>query len=136
MGCLTASVPLHRLVATSHPYRYLALEDGCPNGVLVVDLMPFRMLRHRVDSSPHWLFETAIGYGLLSQEGEFLVINDEGRIINHTTGLPRPQAVVARGTKSSDQGRSPTQYLWSVNQGETSRVYTVDLSHLAPDILF
>jgi serine/threonine-protein kinase len=136
MGSLTASVPLHNLVATSRPYRYLALEDGCPTAVLIVDLMPFRMLRHRVDISAHWLFETAIGYGLLSQDGEFLVINDEGRVINHTTGLPRPHAVVSRAAKSSDQGRSPTQYLWSVNDGKTSRIYTVDLSHLAPDILF
>ncbi|WP_017297018.1 serine/threonine-protein kinase [Nodosilinea nodulosa] len=136
MGAISASVPIYNLVPTSQPYRYLALEENCPNAVLVVDLMPFRILRYRVEIAPRWLFETAVGYGLLSQDGEFLLINDEGRVINRMTGLPRPTAVVPRGSARDAQGRSPTQYLWSSNDGDRSRIYTVNLSDLAPDILF
>jgi serine/threonine protein kinase len=132
LGCISASVPLYNLVPTRHRYRYLALEDNCPNAVLILDLRPFRMLRHRVDIAPRWLFETAVGYGLLSQAGDFSMINDEGRRLNRTTGLPQPQAIVPQWTTQGP----PTQYLWSVDQGETSRIYTVGLSDLAPDILF
>ncbi|MBE9159965.1 protein kinase [Nodosilinea sp. LEGE 06152] len=127
LGTISASIPIYNLVATSHPYRYLALEENCPNAVLIVDLMPFRMLRYRVDIAPHWLFETAVGYGLLSQDGEFALINDEGRVMNRMTGLPRPTAIAQR---------TPAQYLWSVNEGDRSRIYTVNLGDLAPDILF
>lgn len=136
MGTISASVPMYNLVATRHPYRYLALEENYPNAVLIVDLMPFRMLRHRVDIVPHWLFETAVGYGLLSRDGEFLLINDEGRVMNRMTGLPRPETVVPRWSPHDDQGRSPTQYLWSKNDGDRSCIYTVNLSDLAPDVLF
>lgn len=131
LGCISTSVPLYSLLPTRRPYRYLALEDNCPNAVLLIDLRPFRMLRHRVDIVPHWLFETAVGYGLLSQAGDFAMINDEGHLLNRMTGLPCPQAMVPQW---STQG-PPTQYLWSTNQGETSRIYTVELSDLAPDIL-
>ena len=127
LGAISAAVPIYNLVATSHPYRYLALEENCPNAVLVVDLMPFRILRYRVDIAPRWLFETAVGYGLLSQEGEFTLVNDEGRTINRMAGLPRPTGVVPR---------TPTQSLWSVNEGDRSRIYTVDLGQLAADLLF
>lgn len=125
LGAIAASVPIHNLVPTSHPYRYLALEENCPNAVIMLDLRPFRVLRHRVDIIPHWLFETAVGYGLLSREGDFLMINDEGRLLNRITGLPHPQAMVPWGT----------QYLWSVNEGKTSRIYTVGLPDLVSDLL-
>ncbi|MGB3200342.1 MAG: serine/threonine-protein kinase [Nodosilinea sp.] len=135
LGSISASVPIYNLVATSHPYRYLALEKNCPNALLIVDLRPFRILRYRVDIVPFWLFETAVGYGLLSQAGEFLLINDEGRVMNRTTGLPRPTAMVPRGAKPGSQERSPTQYLWSRNDGNRSRLYTVTIGDLASDIL-
>lgn len=136
LGSVSASVPLHTLVPTETCYRYLALEENCPNALLIVDLKPFRMLRYRLDIAPQWLFETAVGYGLLSREGGFSLINDEGRIINRTAGLPRPQAMVARHSKASADGLAPTQYLWSVSAEQQSRIYPVDLTHLAPDILF
>ncbi|MFQ4136421.1 serine/threonine-protein kinase [Nodosilinea sp. PGN35] len=135
LGAVTASVPIYNLVPTRTPYRYLALEENCPDAVLIVDLKPFRMLRYRVDIAPHWLFETAVGYGLLSQEGEFWLINEEGRIINRTAGLPRPQAMVPRCSLHSPES-APTQYLWSVGTEAGSRIYPVDLADLAPDILF
>jgi serine/threonine-protein kinase len=127
LGAISASVPIYNLVATSRPYRYLALEKTCPNAVLIVDLMPFRILRYRVNIAPRWLFETVVGYGLLSQDGDFALINDEGRVMNRMTGLPRPTAIVQR---------TPTQNLWSVNEGDRSRIYTVNLGDLASDILF
>lgn len=136
LGAVSASVPICNLVPTRTPYRYLALEENCPNAVLIVDLKPFRMLRYRVDISPRWLFETAVGYGLLSQEGEFLLINDEGRIINRTAGLPRPQAMVPRSSKTGADSSAPIQYLWSVSEATSSRIYPIGLADLAPDILF
>ena len=129
LGAIAASVPIYNLVPTSHAYRYLALEENCPNSVIMLDLRPFKVLRHRVDIIPRWLFETAVGYGLLSQEGDFSMINDEGRLLNRITGLPRPQAMVSWGAGPS------TQYLWSVNEGETSRIYTVGLPDLVSDLL-
>ena len=136
LGAVSASVPIYNLVPTRTPYRYLALEENCTNALLIVDLKPFRMLRYRVDISPHWLFETAVGYGLLSQEGEFLLINDEGRIINRTAGLPRPQAMVPRYSKTSPDESAPIQYLWSVSEAASSRIYPIELADLAPDVLF
>jgi serine/threonine-protein kinase len=132
MGSLTTSVPLYNLVPTHRPYRYLALEEGCPSAVLVLDLLPFRMLRHRVDIAPRWLFETAVGYGLLSAEGEFALINEEGCILNQMTGLPRLQAMTPLQPQPD---ALPSQYLWSVSEGNSSRIYTVNLSNLAPDLL-
>ncbi len=126
LGAFTTAIPLGHLVPTSRPYRYLALEESCPNALIVLDLRPFRMLRHRVDIAPHWLFETAVGYGLLSQQGDFSLINEEGRVLNRMAGLPRPQAMVSR---------SPSQYLWAVGDHTTSEIVAVDLVHLAPDIL-
>ncbi|MGB3312347.1 MAG: serine/threonine-protein kinase [Nodosilinea sp.] len=134
MGAISASVPIYNLVATSRPYRYLALEKNCPNAVLIVDLKPFRILRYRVEIVPYWLFETVVGYGLLSQAGEFLLINDEGCIVNRTTGLPRPAAIVPQGSKPRST-RAPMQYLWGCNDGDRSRIYTVTISDLAADIL-
>ncbi len=136
LGAVAASVPIYNFVPTRTPYRYLALEENCTNALLIVDLKPFRMLRYRVDISPHWLFETAVGYGVLSQEGEFLLINDEGRIINRTAGLPRPQAMVPRYSKTGADSSGPIQYLWSVSEATSSRIYPVNLADLAPDILF
>lgn len=129
LGSIAASIPIYSLVPTSRPYRYLALEENCPNSVIMLDLRPFRMLRHRVDIIPHWLFETAVGYGLLSREGDFSMINDEGRLLNRISGLPRPQAMVPWGVGPQ------TQYLWSVNEGEISRIYTVGLPDLVSDLL-
>ncbi|MBE9136076.1 serine/threonine protein kinase [Nodosilinea sp. LEGE 07088] len=126
LGTISASVPLYSLTPAQRPYRYLALEENCPNAVLIVDLRPFRMLRHRVDITPCWLFETAVGYGLLSPTGEFSLINYDGQIINRIANLPHPQAMVQQ---------SPTRYLWSVNQGTNSRIYTVELTNLATDIV-
>lgn len=136
LGVVAASVPIYHLVPTSTPYRYLALEENCPNALLIIDLRPFRMLRYRVDIAPRWLFETAVGYGLLSQEGEFSLINDEGRIINRTAGLPRPQAIVSRGSTLGPEGLAPTQFVWSVSNDTSSQIYPVALADLAPDILF
>jgi Protein kinase domain len=136
LGTVSASVAICNLVPTRTPYRYLALEENCPNAVLIVDLKPFRMLRYRVDIAPRWLFETAVGYGLLSQEGEFWLVNDKGRIINRTAGLPQPQAMVPRYSKTSADESALTQYLWSVSEAASSRIYPIDLADLAPDILF
>ncbi|WOD40706.1 serine/threonine-protein kinase [Nodosilinea sp. E11] len=136
LGAIVASLPIYNLTPTRSPYRYLALEENCPSAVLIVDLKPFKILRHRVDIVPDWLFETAVGYGLLSQDGKFSLINDEGRILNRMAGLPRPEMMVTWGPKAGVGRPLPTQYLWGMNEGDRSRIYSVGLTDLAPDVLF
>jgi hypothetical protein len=127
LGSLTVQVPIASLMPTSQAYRYMALEVGNSHALLIVDLKPFRIVRHRVDIAPHWLFATAVGYGALSASGECSLINEEGQIISRIAGLPYPTAMVPTG---------PTQFLWSVDEDTTSRLYTIDLAKLGLDLIF
>jgi serine/threonine protein kinase len=127
VGSLAVQVPLHGLVSTAHPYRYLALEVGYPNSLMVIDFKPFKVVRYRLDMAPHWLFETAVGYGLVSADGKFCLINHEGQVLNRLTGLPQPTAMVPL---------SPTQYLWSVATTQGSQLCTFDLAQVGLDLLF
>lgn len=127
LGPIALPVSLHSLVATQRPYRYLALEVGQPQSLLVVDLKPLRIVRYRADIQPRWIFETAVGYGLLDAEGHLSLMNEEGQIINRVTDLPCPNAIVQR---------SPTQFLWSVSDGDQSRIYSLDLAQLGLDLVF
>ncbi|MEB3289882.1 MAG: serine/threonine-protein kinase [Leptolyngbya sp.] len=127
LGPLTLPVPLRSLVPTQRPYRYLALEVDQPQSLLVIDLKPLRMVRYRADIQPRWIFETAVGYGLLSEDGHLSLMNEEGQIINRVTQLPCPTAMVQR---------SPSQFLWSVPDGDASRLYSLDLAQLGLDLVF
>ncbi|TVP66721.1 MAG: serine/threonine protein kinase [Leptolyngbya sp. LCM1.Bin17] len=127
LGSKVVQVPCDRLVATARPYRYLALEVDQPQSVLVLDVKPFRMVRYRLPIHPQWLFETAVGYGLLSSEGEFCLLNDEGQVLNRLDGLPCPTAMVSM---------SPTQYLWSLSTDQGSQLCTFDLAKMDLDLLF
>lgn len=127
LGPLTLPVPIHSLVPTQRPYRYLALEVDQPQSLLVVDLKPLRMVRYRADICPRWIFETAVGYGLLDTEGHLSLMNEDGQIINRVFNLPCPTAMVQR---------SPSQFLWSVADGDNSRLYALDLAQLGLDLVF
>ncbi|MFH7242200.1 MAG: serine/threonine-protein kinase [Spirulina sp.] len=127
LGPIPLPVSLHNLVPTQRPYRYLALEVGQPQSLLVVDLKPLRIVRYRADIHPQWIFETAVGYGLLDTEGHLSLMNEEGQIINRVTNLPCPTAMVQR---------SPTQFLWSTLDGDQSRIYSLDLAQLGLDLVF
>lgn len=127
LGPITLPVPLYNLVPTQRPYRYLALEVDQPRSILVVDLKPLRMVRYRADICPRWIFETAVGYGLLDVEGHLSLMNEEGQIINCVTHLPYPTAMVQR---------SPSQFLWSVADGNQSRIYSLDLAQMGLDLVF
>lgn len=125
LGALSVAVPLHHLVATSRPYRYMGLEVGSPQAVLIFDLKPFRIVRYRVDIAARWLFETAQGYGLVDPSGNSTWINQEGQITHRLTGLPCPTTVTQV---------TPGQYLWGVPEGEGSRLHSVDLTTLGLEI--
>lgn len=127
LGPVSLPVPLHNLVPTRCPYRYLALEIDQPQSLLVVDLKPLRMVRYRADIQPRWIFETPVGYGLLDTEGRLSLMNEEGQIINRVTGLPCPTTMVQR---------SPSQFLWSVPDGDQSRLCSLDLAKLGLDLVF
>ena len=127
LGPVSLPVPLHNLVPTRRPYRYLALEVDQPQSLLVVDLKPLRMVRYRADIQPRWIFETSVGYGLLDPEGHLSLMNEEGQIINRVTDLPCPTAMVQC---------SPSQFLWSVADGDQSRLYSLDLAELGLDLVF
>jgi len=127
LGPLVLPVPLQHLVPTQRPYRYLALEVDQSQSLLVVDLKPLRMVRYRADIQPRWMFETAVGYGLLDAEGHLSLINEEGQMINRVTQLPLPTAMIQR---------SPSQFLWSVPDGDASRLCSLDLAQLGLDLVF
>lgn len=127
LGPFTLSVSIDRLIPTSRPYRYLAHEHHHPRSLLVIDLKPLRVVRYRADIDIRWMFETAVGYGLLDDQGHFSLMNDEGQFINRMAGLPCPTAMVQV---------SPSRFLWSVDSGETSRLYTLDLAELGLDLVF
>ncbi|MGF1568486.1 MAG: serine/threonine-protein kinase [Nodosilinea sp.] len=121
LGCLSAAILIHSLVPTTRPYRYLGLEASSPEALLVIDLKPFRIVRYRVGVVPRWVFETPVGYGVVSQTGDCILVNAEGQITHRLAGLPSPTALVCL---------SPAQYLWSVPEGKGSRIYTVDLGQI------
>ncbi|QQE66855.1 hypothetical protein GFS31_35590 [Leptolyngbya sp. BL0902] len=128
LGPMPLPVALHNLVPTRRPYRYLALEVDQPQSLLVVDLKPLRMVRYRADIHPRWIFETAVGYGLLDAEGHLSLMNEEGQVINRISHLPCPTAMVQR---------SPSQFIWSVPEDDQrSRLYNFDLAHLGLDLVF
>jgi hypothetical protein len=127
IGALEVNVPLHNLVPTSRPYRYMAQEVGHPHSLMIIDLKPFRINRFRVDISPNWLFETAIGYGTVDSEGRGSLVNEEGEIINRIEGLPKPQIITPI---------SKTRFLWVVSTPDSHRIYPVDLTQLGLDIVF
>ncbi len=127
LGPLSLPVPLYHWVPTRRPYRYLALEVDQPQSILVVDLKPLRMVRYRADICPRWIFETAVGYGLLDTEGHLSLMNEEGQIINRVTDLPCPTAMAQQ---------SPSQFIWSVPDGQQSRLYVLDLAQLGLDLVF
>jgi serine/threonine protein kinase len=127
IGALEAQVPIHSLVPTSRPYRYMAQEVGHPNALLILDLKPFRMTRYRMDLEPQWLFETAVGYGGVDPQGCCSLVNEEGEIINRLSGLPVPMTMAQL---------SPTRFLWGTSTEHNSRIYTLDLAQLALDIGF
>lgn len=127
LGPISLPVPLYNLVPTRRPYRYLALEVEQPQSLLVVDLKPFRIVRYRADIHPQWIFETAVGYGLLDTQGHLSLMSEEGQIINRVTDLPCPTAMVQR---------SPTQFLWSTSNEDQSYIYSLDLAQLGLDLVF
>ena len=120
-GSLSVSVKIASLMATLRPYGYVGQEMNCPKSLLVIDLKPFRVMRYRADIVPKWVFGSAFGYGLLSQDGQFSLINEAGQITHRLTNLPCPTAMVQL---------SPSQFLWSVPSYDSSRLYTVDFAQM------
>ena len=94
---------------------------------MVIDLKPFRMVRYQADIAPTWIFETAVGYGLLDRDGHLSLMNEDGQIINRIAQLPCPTAIAQL---------SPNQFLWSVPDGHHSHLYTLDLAHMGLDLVF
>ncbi|HEY9763754.1 MAG TPA: serine/threonine-protein kinase [Trichocoleus sp.] len=127
VGTLHLSTSLRMLEPTSLAYRFLALEEGCPTAVLVIDFKPFRVTRYRLDIQPHWLICTEAGYIAISLDGRLRLISEEGQIVGQVDRLPKPSDVVLS---------SPTELLWAVSEPTYSRVYTVDLKMLGLDIIF
>jgi serine/threonine protein kinase len=127
LGPVAIAVPIYNLVATTRPYRYLALEHNCPQSLLIIDLKPFRVVRYRADIAPRWIFETAVGYGVLDQTGHLSLINEEGQILNRVADLPCPVAIAQISAR---------QFLWSVPDSQGSRLYTVDLAQMGLDLVF
>lgn len=127
VGTLHLGTRVSSLTPTDRPYRFLALEQPCPNAVLVIDFKPFRVSRYRLDIQPRWLLNTNAGYAAISEDGKLRLLSDGGNLIGQVDQLPRPVAVTCR---------SSTQLLWAVSESTSSRIYTVDLPALGLDIIF
>jgi hypothetical protein len=90
LGCLTLNTAIGTLALTQTPHRILAQETGPSPALLIVDLLPFRVMRCRLDVPTPYLGELAIGYGTCSAMGQLRFVNVQGQSIGQIDDLPPP----------------------------------------------
>ncbi len=86
-------VKLQGMISTPRPYRLLALEPDHTNSVLLLDLKPFRMQRIGVGITPKLLTATPWGYIVMAENGQIVVLNQQGQIMGCSAGPASPTAI-------------------------------------------
>lgn len=122
--CLNAAVTA--LALTRIPRRILAVEAGPKPGLFIIDLLPFRVMRCRLDVVTPWLGELALGYGCCSVEGRFRLVNPQGQLIGSVDRLPTPTAIAFQ----------PPYHIWLATEEDGPSLQVIDVRKLDLDIIF
>ncbi len=126
VGHLSLYAPIAQVAPTLTRRRILALEAGVLPSLLIIDLVPFRVVRCRLDVATPWLGELALGYVGCSDQGQLRLVNGQGQLIGHVDGLPPPQAIAVH----------PPYHLWLSTQTPSPTLHAIDLRKLDLDIIF
>ena len=120
-------VPLRQVVATTIPYRLIALEPGHTHSVLLIDLKPLRLLRVGVDIVPLVLASASWGYILVAADGQIVLLDRYGQTTGRFAGPTHPTAIAVL---------EPYGLLIATWQKGEGNLYTIDLRQLETEILF
>lgn len=127
LGQLGLNTSIRRLVLAQQPLRLLAQGDQEGNGLLILDLKPFRVLRCRLDIVSSWLGELAAGFVGISEHGALRLVNGQGQVIGGVDGLPPPSAIAFQ----------PPHHFWlATTQSDGAHLHRIDLRDLGLDIIF
>jgi serine/threonine-protein kinase len=126
LGYLSLQTSIQTLALTQTPRRILAQEVGRLPSLLIIDLLPFRVLRCRLDVTTPWIGELEIGYAACSRQGELRIVNPQGQLIGSVNGLPHPQAIAFQYP----------YHLWVVDSGDPPALHRIDIRDLDLDIIF
>jgi serine/threonine protein kinase len=126
LGCLTLNTAIGTLVLTQTPHRILAQETGPSPALLIVDLLPFRVMRCRLDVPTPYLGELAIGYGTCSAMGQLRFVNVQGQSIGQIDDLPPLTAIAFQWP----------YHLWVASGGDRPEIHVIDVRQLGLDIIF
>jgi serine/threonine-protein kinase len=127
LGAIAADLLVSRAIATPTPYRFLALEQGVPEAVLLLDLKPFRARRIPLTMTPTCIQATSWGYLLAADDGELLLLNDDVEVVGRVAGPAHPTAIATF---------KPSGVLIATWDGQQGQLYTVDLRDLEIDLMF
>lgn len=127
LGALALPTSIRQVIPTTMPYRLMALEPDHPQGILLIDLKPFRLLRIALPIVPACMTATNWGYAIADQQGQILLLNHETERVGQIAGPAQPTAI------ASFDGYGLLVATWSEVQGN---LYTVDLRQLAIDLIF
>lgn len=126
LGKLTLHTAVQSLTLTRTPRRILAQETTDPSSLLIIDLLPFRVLRCRLDVPTPYLGELAIGYVACSDQGHLRFVNAQGQLIGRVDGLPCPAAIAVQFP----------HHIWLATAGDRREIHAIDIQDLGLDIIF
>ncbi len=126
LGHLTLNATVQSLTLTHTPRRILAQEIGPSPALLIIDLLPFRVMRCRLDVATPWLGEMAIGYVACSDQGHLRFVNPNGQLVGRVDGLPAPTAMAFQAP----------YHLWLATHQAAPTLQVIDISTLGLDIIF
>lgn len=127
LGQVPLNTPLYQLSNSREPYQFLAQSGPHKQDVLVIKLKPFRVMRCRMNITPHWFGELIIGFVAVSATGQLQVANFQGQLIGQVDHLPAPTAIAF----------AYPHHIWlATNQDGEAHLHHIDVRNLELDIVF
>jgi serine/threonine-protein kinase len=127
VGTLQFPMRLGKVIATLSPYRFLAIDEDNPGGIVFIDLKPYRIARWHIGIQPHLIQPTDWGFILVDAEGEIVLLDEEGQVLGRLEGPPNVTAI------ASFNQHNLLIATWDLGRGQ---LYTLDLRELDIELLF
>ncbi len=126
LGSLKLNLPVYSLTASSQSMRLLACSGRHQQDLLIIRLMPYRVIRCRLEVPVDWVGELIVGYVVISRHGHLRLINGAGQILGQVDGLPPPCAIAFH----------PPYQIWlATNSAGNVAIHNLDIRHLDLDIV-
>lgn len=97
VGALEILVNVAQVICTAKPNQLAATEPKHPKSLLIIDLKPLKLTRVRIDITPKFLAATAWGFVLVSEQGQIVLLDQNGNGLSRIEGLANPCAIAAFG---------------------------------------